>query len=172
MASRASFEVRAGIPALPKLGTSWYERGTRYWLSRTRTALAQLLIAGVVVVFCFGVYQGFTEALPPTARHVVDGVEIAASCASLVWGWLSQRRDHREALLAPPTPEETWAAKRAHNRRALRSAGSGRGLLILAAPFLPAVATYYVGWITAWLTVREYPSEAGARRWLAEHPVR
>ncbi|MHC5904704.1 hypothetical protein ACVNF4_12470 [Streptomyces sp. S6] len=169
MASRASSEVRAGIPALPRLGTSWYERGTRYRLARTRTTLAQLLIAGAVVFFCLGVYRGFAAALPPTARLVADGVEIAASCATLARGWVVQRRDHRKALLAPPTPEETWAAKRAHNRRALRSAGSGRGLLILAAPLLPALAAYYVGWTAAWLTVREYPSEAGARRWLAEN---
>ncbi len=28
-----------------------------------------------------------------------------------------------------------------------------------------------VGWLVAWLTVREYPSEVGARRWLQEHGI-
>ena len=33
-----------------------------------------------------------------------DGVQAAASVVALVWGWLSQRKGHREALLDPPTP--------------------------------------------------------------------
>lgn len=172
MASRASFKVRSGIPALPKLGTSWYERGARYWLSRTRTTLGQLLTLAILVFFCFGAYWGFVRGLPSTARLVLDSIQAVASLAALVWGWIRQRRDHREALLDPPTPEETWAAKRAHNRRAPRFALSSRALVLLAVPLLPAVATYYAGWITAWLTVREYPSEVGARRWMADagHP--
>ncbi|KND39316.1 hypothetical protein [Streptomyces acidiscabies] len=168
MASRASFKVRSGIPALPKLGTSWYERGTRYWLSRTRTTLGQLLTVAMLVFFCFGAYWGFVRGLPSTARLVLDVIQVIASLATMVWGWITQRRAHREALLDPPTPEETWTAKRAHNRRAPRIALSSRGLVLLAVPLLPAVATYYVGWITAWLTVREYPSEVGARRWVEE----
>lgn len=33
---------------------------------------------------------------------------------------------------------------------------------------MPAFAAYLVGWLIAWLTVREYPSETGARRWMRE----
>ncbi|MFK0172272.1 hypothetical protein ACIQU5_26090 [Streptomyces sp. NPDC090306] len=43
-----------------------------------------------------------------------------------------------------------------------------RGVVLLAAPVMPAVAAYVVGWSAAWLTVREYPAEAGARRAVAE----
>ncbi|WP_416975688.1 hypothetical protein [Streptomyces sp. 4F14] len=169
MASPASFKVRSGIPALPRLGTSWYERGPRYWLSRTRTTLGQLLTMGAVSFFGVALYLGFTSELPATVRLVCNCVQIAAACVAFVWGWTNQRRDHRKALLTPPTPEETWTAKHEHNRRAPRIALSGRGgFIILAAPVAPAFFAYYDGWIAAWLTVREYPSELGARRWLEE----
>lgn len=37
---------------------------------------------------------------------------------------------------------------------------------------MPAFVAYLVGWLTAWLTVREYPSEVGARLWLDEQGSR
>ncbi|MDX3386139.1 hypothetical protein PV682_32480 [Streptomyces niveiscabiei] len=141
----------------------------RYWLSRTRTTLGQLLIMGMLSFAAVELYRGFVKEMPPVARLVCNCVQIAAACVAFVRGWIRQRREHREALLDPPTPEETWAVKRAHNRRAPRIALSGRGgLIILAAPIAPAFLAYYDGWIAAWLTVREYPSEVGARRWLEE----
>ncbi len=38
------------------------------------------------------------------------------------------------------------------------------GPVPLAAPVVPAVAAFATGWLAAVLTVREYPSEVGARR--------
>ncbi|MET8983663.1 hypothetical protein ABZX85_49710 [Streptomyces sp. NPDC004539] len=158
------------IPRLPKLGTSWYDRGARYWLSRTRTTLGQLLTMGMVSFFYVALYVGLTGELPATVRLVLNWLQAAASCVTFVLGWRNQRRGHREALRTPPTPEETWAAKRAHNRRATGIVLSGRAnWILLAAPVLPAFFAYYDGWVAAWLTVREYPSEVGARRWLQEN---
>ncbi|MDQ0833775.1 MULTISPECIES: hypothetical protein [Streptomyces] len=177
MASRASSKASAQetpvlIPALPKLGTTWYKRGTLYWLCRARTTVFLLVVMAMVCFFALNLYRGFTSEWTPPARTVANWVQAAASCVALPWGWLKQRRGHREALLNPPTPEQTRLAKSDHNRRAPGRIAAGRGLVLLAAPVLPAFAAYIVGWLTAWLTVREYPSEVGARRWLEKHGSR
>jgi 4-amino-4-deoxy-L-arabinose transferase-like glycosyltransferase len=158
------------IPKLPKLGRTWYKRGTLYWLCRTRTTLFLLILMTGISFFSLALYSGFRDEMPPTVRTVCDGVQVVAACAALVWGWIKQRRSHRKALLDPPSPKQTWIAKRDHNRQAGKSAGfgaaGGRVLIALAAPVMPAFAAYLVGWLAAWTTVREYPSEVGARRFL------
>ncbi|MEV7691499.1 hypothetical protein ACFW1F_31945 [Streptomyces bungoensis] len=177
MASRASSEAPvtgapAEIPVLPKLGRTWYQRGTLYWLCRARTTVFLIVLMGMYGLFAFALYQGFREVLPSSARTAYDWAQVVASCAALVWGWIKQRQSHRKALLDPPSPKQTWIAKRDHNRQAGRAAGfgavGGRLLIGLAAPVMPAFAAYLVGWLAAWTTVREYPSEVGARRWLQE----
>nr|WP_168509762.1 hypothetical protein [Streptomyces sp. S1D4-11]QIY97201.1 hypothetical protein HEP87_28425 [Streptomyces sp. S1D4-11] len=45
-----------------------------------------------------------------------------------------------------------------------RGKPSYRILFLIAAPVLPALLAYAVGWVLAAFTVREYPSEVGARR--------
>ncbi|MFJ1812572.1 MULTISPECIES: hypothetical protein [unclassified Streptomyces] len=177
MASRASSEAAARetplrVPALPKLGTTWYTRGALYWLCRARTTVFLLVVMAMVCFFALGLYRGFTSEWTPTARTVANWVQAGASCVALVRGWTKQRRSHHEALLNPPTPEQTLRAKRDHDRRAPGRVAAGRGLVLLAAPLMPAFAAYLVGWLTAWLTVREYPSEVGARRWMQEKTSR
>jgi hypothetical protein len=165
----------AHIPALPKLGTTWYRRGALYWLCRVRTTIFLVRVRARLSFVSLSLYRGFRSEMPSTVRTVCDGAQVAASCVTLVWGWVKQRRSHRGALLNPPTPDQTWVAKRDHNASAGKAAGrgaaGGRVLLVLAAPVMPAFAAYLVGWLAAWLTVREYPSEVGARRWLQEHPA-
>ncbi|MHB9864447.1 hypothetical protein [Streptomyces sp. YIM S03343] len=112
------------------------------------------------------------RAVPPTARLVWDWAQVAASCGALVWGWMKQRSDHSRALLDAPTPSESRYRKRQEKRRSTRFGYAGRGLLALAAPIMPAFAAYCVGWTVAMLTVREYPSEVGARLWLEKHQAR
>ncbi|MEU8691167.1 hypothetical protein [Streptomyces sp. NPDC048665] len=174
MASRASSDTGAargqvGIPSLPRLGTAWYERGTRYWLCRARIALGLLVASAIVVFFSLSLYDGFTSEWSPAARTTSYWVQAAGSCVAVVWGWLKQRRDHRAGLLAPPSPAESLAAMRAHKRRAPGLSVTGRGLVLILAPVMPMVAAWCVGWFLAYATVREYPSEAGARRWFEEH---
>lgn len=178
MASRASSEIAATgtpveIPKLPKLGRTWYKRGVPYWLCRVRTTVFLLVFMALYSLFVFGLFEGVRDLLPSNARTAYDWAQVVLCCAALAWGWIKQRRSHRKALLDPPTPKQTWIAKRDHNRQAGKSAGfgavGGRVLIALAAPVMPAFAAYLVGWLTAWTTVREYPSEVGARRWLQEH---
>lgn len=174
MASRASSEAPSAgppvpVPSLPGLGTTWYRRGTRYWLRRAWTTVVMLLAVGMLCFMALSFYSGFRGEMPPAVRTVCDVVQVAGSCVTVVRGWLVQRRDHRRKLLDPPTPAEFRRAKRAEVRRSGRFAYAGRGLLVLAAPVLPVFAAWCVGWFAAALTVREYPSEVGARRWLEAH---
>ncbi|MFE4624922.1 hypothetical protein [Streptomyces mirabilis] len=89
---------------------------------------------------------------------------MVVSCVGLVWGWVVQRRGHRRDLLDPPTPSEARGRKRDRTRRSTGLAPAGRVIFPVAAPVLPALLAYVVGWVLAAFTVREYPSEVGARR--------
>ncbi|MEV5068434.1 hypothetical protein AB0K94_46115, partial [Streptomyces sp. NPDC053794] len=109
---------------------------------------------------------GFRAVWPPAGRPAAAWVQAAAAAVALVWGFVKQRRAHRAALLDPPTPKQAWADKRDRAGRAPGRVALGRGLVLIAAPVLPAVAAYVVGQLLAWTTVREYPSEVGARRWM------
>jgi hypothetical protein len=171
MVSRASSEVPASgtgtparIPDLKGLGTSWYERGARYWLRRVRMAVFLLALMAFLCFAAISLYQGFRTVLPPTVRTVWDWAQAAASCVAVVWGWVVQRRRHHKDLLDPPAPDEFRSRKRDETRRAPGLAFAGRGLVVIAAPVMPAFAAFCVGWMVAMLTVREYPSEVGARR--------
>ncbi|WP_244189245.1 hypothetical protein [Streptomyces incarnatus] len=154
------------IPSLPRLGTTWYERGTRYWLRRARIALGLLVASAILAFFALSLYGGFTSQWSPPARTAADWVQAAGSCVAVVWGWLKQRRDHRAGLLEPPTPADSLAAMSAHKTRTPGLSVTGRGLALVLAPIMPVVAAWCVGWFLAYATVREYPSEVGARRWL------
>jgi lysylphosphatidylglycerol synthetase-like protein (DUF2156 family) len=170
MASKASSDLPvpktpARIPALPGLGTTWYERGARYWLRRTSSAVLFLALLAFFCYISLRLYLGAPRSdLPPTARTVWDWTQVVASCVAVVWGWLKQRRDHRKGLLDPPSPQRIRMAKRKEGIRAQGLARAGILPLLIAAPVLPAVAAWCVGWFVAVLTVREYPSEVGARR--------
>lgn len=171
MASRASSEAPrapAGIPALPGLGTAWYGRGARYWLRR---ALGAALWFVVLAFFCYiavVLYGSFRKDLSPTVRTVWDWAQVAGSCAALVWGWQVQRRDHHRKLQNPPTPDQVRQGKRSETGRSVGLAMVGRAFFLIAAPVMPACAAWCVGWVVAAFTVREYPSEVGARRWMAQ----
>ncbi|MDF3292001.1 hypothetical protein [Streptomyces silvisoli] len=172
MASRASSEMLA-IPKLPGLGTTWYGRGARYWVRRITTAVVWL---AMVAFFCFiaiSLYRSFRTDLPPTVRMIWDWAQVAASCVAVVWGWAVQRADLRRQLLDPPSPGEIRARKRDEQRRAPGLIALGRAVMLFAAPVMPAFAAWVLGWTCAMVTVREYPSEVGARRALEKRvPVR
>ncbi|MFR9794761.1 hypothetical protein ACL02U_02505 [Streptomyces sp. MS06] len=171
MVSRASSEAHrayadAEIPALPGLGTSWYRRGFGYWLRRTATGLLWLVLFAALYAATLAMFTGFFDGLSGTGRTLVNAALGVASCAGLVWGWVTQRRRHREALLDPPTPDQAWTAKRRRARRNVGVAFGRRGAVILAVPVLPALMAYAAGQVLGVLTVRESAAEVGARQWL------
>jgi hypothetical protein len=122
----------------------------------------------LVFWFSLGVYVGFFSGMSSAVRTVWNWALAVASCAALAWGWTAQRRRHRQALLDPPTPDETRAAKRDRARRNVGLTFGSRGLVLLAAPILPALMAYAVGEFLVVLTVRESAAEVGARRWVRE----
>ncbi|MCX4811733.1 hypothetical protein OG601_14055 [Streptomyces sp. NBC_01239] len=177
MASKASSEALASgtparVPALPGLGTTWYERGTRYWLRRASGALLWLVLLAFFCYIALVLYGSFRTSLPSPVRTVWDWAQVALSFVALVWGWRVQRRDHREKLLDPPPPDRSRRSKRDETRRSTGLAVAGRVLWLVAAPVAPALAAGCVGWVVAVFTVREYPSEVGARRWMQERAAR
>ncbi|MGV4984616.1 hypothetical protein ACWC0C_35485 [Streptomyces sp. NPDC001709] len=160
-------ETPVEIPSLRGLGTTWYRRGPRYWLRRALGAAVWLAVLAFCVYIALVLYGSFRSALPPAVRPVWDWAQATASLGALVWGWLVQRRDHRRKLLDPPAPDEFRAAERDERRSSTGRAVAGRAFWLIAAPVLPASAAWAVGWSVAAFTVRTYPSEVGARRWLA-----
>lgn len=92
------------IPNLPGLGTTWYERGARYWLRRASGALLWSVLLAFFCYIALVLYGGFRTRLPPTVRTVWDWAQVALSFVALLWGWRVQRRDHHKKLLDPPSP--------------------------------------------------------------------
>ncbi|MEU7056186.1 hypothetical protein [Streptomyces sp. NPDC046197] len=174
MASRASSDVPVSgspvqIPSLPGLGTTWYERGARYWLRRALGAAVWLIVLAFACYIVIDLYLGAPRSdMPQPLRTVWDWAQVVASCVAVVWGWVVQRRGHRKKLLDPPTPAQARAGKRDQSRRTPGLVVAGRFLVLIAAPVLPAFMAFAVGWLVAAFTVREYPSEVGARRWLQQ----
>ncbi|SED89692.1 hypothetical protein SAMN04490357_6233 [Streptomyces misionensis] len=153
------------VPSLPGLGTTWYERGPRYWLRRTVNALFLLTVLALFGCLALKLYSGAPRTfMPPRVRRVWDAVQIVASCVTFVWGWVGQRRKLRRQLVDPPAPDAFRAAKRAEGSRAVYWSRAGLVPLLLATPILPPIVAWCVGWSAAVLTVREYPGEVGARR--------
>lgn len=132
----------------------------RYWLRRVSGAVLWFAVLGFACYIALVLYQSFRGDLPSGVRMVWDWAQVVVSCVALVWGWVVQRRD----LLDPPTPSEARGRKRDRTRRSTGLALAGRILFPVAAPVLPALLAYAVGWVLAAFTVREYPSEVGARR--------
>ncbi|MFI5796485.1 hypothetical protein [Streptomyces sp. NPDC051677] len=132
-----------------------------------RRVWTALLLLTVLAFLCFAsisLYRGFRTVLPPSARTAWDWAQAVASCVAVAWGWLVQRRRHRRDLLDPPGPDEFRMRKRDETHRSTGLAFVGRALVLIAAPVMPALAAFALGWSVAMLTVREYPSEVGARR--------
>lgn len=51
------------IPALPGLGTTWYERGTRYWLRRASGALLWFVVMAFFCYIALVLYGSFRTSL-------------------------------------------------------------------------------------------------------------
>ncbi|MEV0279099.1 hypothetical protein AB0I22_22315 [Streptomyces sp. NPDC050610] len=136
-------------------------------MNRARLAIGQLMFTAFVGFFAVAAYSGVVDDLPPTARVVADVLEAVGSCAALVWGWRAARKQIREQLLHPPTPEQAWRRVKSSRSRAAGQAAGGRWVIFLAPLLVPMVA-YLLGMVCAGAFVRELPSEVGARRALEQ----
>ncbi|MEU6774726.1 hypothetical protein [Streptomyces sp. NPDC046759] len=147
--------------AIPRLGTTWFDRGAGYWLRRIAHGciqLALLLFVGLVVT---AFYAGFWEAVgvPRSARTAVYAVTAVACLLSLLAGFVRTRR----APVEIPTPEQAWREHRSRQRRNAASAAGGRWTLLLLAPVLPATVAWAIGTWAAPTLARRTAAEIGAR---------
>lgn len=143
---------------LPTLGTTWVERGGRYWVRRCRFALRAAPFALLGSFAAVAVYAGVASLVPSAVRPAVHIAEGAAALAALTAGWVRQRRANR----VPVTPEAAWANRRRAARTAAGAYGK-QGLAILMAPVLPAVMAYVLGLLLGAVFVRVTAAELGAR---------
>ncbi|MFF4133880.1 hypothetical protein ACFY1B_20475 [Streptomyces mirabilis] len=74
----------ARIPALPGLGTTWYERGARYWLRRVSGAVLWFAVLAFACYIALALYQSFRGDLPSDVRRVGDWAQVVVSCVALV----------------------------------------------------------------------------------------
>ncbi|MFC9634076.1 hypothetical protein ACFTY8_33675 [Streptomyces mirabilis] len=74
----------ARIPSLPGLGTTWYERGVRYWLRRVFGAVLWFAVLAFACCIALALYQSFRGDLPSGVRMVWDWAQVVVSCVALV----------------------------------------------------------------------------------------
>ncbi|MES4890247.1 hypothetical protein [Streptomyces sp. NPDC096012] len=141
----------------------------RYWLRRVFTGLLWLALLAFLGYIVVRLYQSFRVDLSSTLRLVWDCAQVALSCVALVSGWVAGRRRHEKALLDPPTPTETRAARRTRAGRNVGLAFVARILWLVVMPVMPAVFAYAIGEFLVVLTVRESAAEVGARAWVEKH---
>lgn len=167
MASRASSDLK--VPQLPGLGTSWYARGGRYWTRRAVSLLVFALVLAGVDALAVDLWRGLSGAFPASARPAADAAMSVLAAVGAVWGWLAARRTMRRQRAESVGPAEARRRKAAGLARSTGLALAGRIAVIILGPVLAPFAAFATAWLLSTLTVREYPSELGARRELAAH---
>ncbi|WUH90781.1 hypothetical protein OG900_12190 [Streptomyces sp. NBC_00433] len=144
--------------ALPILGTTWVDRGSRYW---TRRSWLFLRSVPFVALGSFGLgafYAAFVSFIPQPARTVVHIVEGAAAVAALGVGWVRERRVRD----VPVMPEEIPGQLRRSRANAERGRNMG-ALVMVFAPVAPGLIAYLLGVWLASVFVRVTRRELGAR---------
>lgn len=106
------------VEKVPLLGTTWYERGPRYWLRRVVMVVGALLVLALVAALLWGLF-GAIRQTSVIGFWIALGIETAYSLA--VIGYLVMRTARRWNTLAPARPQPTV--------RAAGSAGAVLGTL-------------------------------------------
>lgn len=100
------------IEELPIVGTTWYERGVRYWLRRTGFVLG-LLLALVVMTLILGGLFSLIRHASTTAFYVAVGIEATYTLAILAYltaRYLKARKNPQE--IRPADPQKMAEARR------------------------------------------------------------
>lgn len=151
------------IESLPLLGTTWYERGFRYW---TRRFGVGVLLAACVVVYPVMI-EAASEDISPQGTALYDGLAAAEVVFTIATGVWLFRRLWRNSL-------EGKGATRRDTRRAGRAGGALgplafsmggvlAGLLVFASLLTAGLfLAIFVSWI-----VPVPPAEQYARREIA-----
>jgi len=167
MSNHSDEHVHPTVAKIPAFGTSWFDRGTRYWVKRVLIAIFLTLMLAGVTAFGLVCAGGFSSGIGRSARPFFWTVVVVVIVGSHILGFRSVRRTREH-----PRPVTTR-----------RTAGVGTGVSALggsaiATTFLGFGAIIGLGWFTALffysLTRYASPFEVQAvkemRRWYQDHP--
>jgi hypothetical protein len=160
---RAELPPGVVIPALPALGTTWYERGISYWARRAGGLLLLIVCAACYVAIISGVVQAAGPAGSPGYLAVLT----AEAVFTVVSGMLLIRHYWRAGVSGQLTRGKTSGGRGTAGGLGLlaTSAGPVGAFLIVASALLSA------GFVLASLALSLLPvppAEQSARRQLAE----
>jgi hypothetical protein len=142
------------------LGTTWLDRGPRYWARRALLALAGLLVYGGVCVLYGALSWAFVlHPLPRPWRPAGTAVLGAAALAALGLGFARQWR-----IRAVPVDRDGLRRIRLRGREGAERGQALSWLLALVPPVSLALCAYGLGQIAAVLPLRRTPAELGARQ--------
>ncbi|MFD7337738.1 hypothetical protein ACFV98_17260 [Streptomyces violascens] len=146
------------------MGTTWYRRGPSYWLRRTAFVVFLLIVTGLMFGVTLNMFLSTVGGLSDGWRHIGYTLQAVASTGAAGWGWAYYRRRAREAEARAASPAETWRRHDGAQRRAPGLASAGRLPALLLLPFMAPVFAWVLGMLLAMASLRELPSEAGARK--------
>ncbi|WP_189970687.1 hypothetical protein [Streptomyces violascens] len=146
------------------MGTTWYRRGPSYWLRRTSFVVFLLIVTGLMFGVTLNMFLSTVGGLSDGWRHISYTLQAVASTGAAGWGWAYYRRKAREAKARAASPAETWRSHDSAQRRAPGLASAGRLPALLLLPFMAPVFAWVLGMLLAMASLRELPSEAGARK--------
>jgi hypothetical protein len=113
------------IKSLPLVGTTWYDRGIRYWLRRAGWTALMAIGVAVATAILSGVLQAARDS-SQTAFWVVVAVEVVFSVISGAYIVIGSRR------LGTPKAKKYLERSQARTASARKTTGLGAGLGLLA----------------------------------------
>ncbi len=171
----AGFPPRAGLPRglqqlverLPFLGTTWYERGARYWVRRAGYTLFWVLLLTLETTILGGLFA-FIRSSTQLGFYIALGIEIVICLGTGGYMWARLRRQ-AEGLWKPPLGRRT-AGRRAGTSGAaaglLAGAGSAAGQAFLLAGAVLSYGAFAAYFLRSFLPVLDH--ERPVRHRLAE----
>lgn len=146
------------VPSIKYFGTSWYERGARYWRQRVWLSLLALLCVFVVVliirVLVESLFDGFRS---PGARVVVSIAVAAAIVWSCYSSYLTLRRSPEDRALHRPM---SFRPSSESSKRAAIAGGTAVGL-VGGGPIIAIGSFFIVGTVLGFfiITLGKYINE-------------
>lgn len=163
MSARDNLEIKS----IRLLGTTWYERGPRYWLRRTALLVLWSAILAFVVWVIVGLFAAAATGTTGVGRILLVGAMSLAVTGSFVWGFSLMRRSEEEKKLGVPMIMRAGTTVEQH-----RQAGSagyraglfGGGLVIIAQLFVVGVlVALVVGLLQKYISIEEFEAATGRK---------
>jgi hypothetical protein len=145
--ARVRFPSRSELPRgitverVPMLGTTWYERGFRYWLRRVLMVVVSLLVLSLVVALLWGFF-GAVRQTSVTGFWVALSIEVTYSLAVIVFLVVRTARRWNNLQPARPAPVSRAAGSAGAVLGTLARSGFFIGQLVLLIGTLLFVGLY------------------------------